>query len=123
VSGRGAGTAWNRDGRGNYWSGYRGFDFDGDGVGEAPHPLVTPYAAIEGANPIARLFLGTPAAAGLDLAARVGLTPGTGERDLHPIVGAPAGHRQAEHQGATGAGMLAMLIVAMAGLAREGSSW
>jgi nitrous oxidase accessory protein len=122
VSGRGAGTAWSSGGRGNHWSGYRGFDFDGDGVGEAPHPLVTPYAAIEGANPFARLFLGTPAAAGLDLAARVGLTPGTAERDPHPIVGAPAADGEVAQQGATAGA--AMLTVAMAALVlRQVSPW
>jgi nitrous oxidase accessory protein len=87
VSGRGATTMWSSSGRGNRWSGYRGFDFDGDGVGDQAYALVTPFAAIEGANPAARLFLGTPAAAGLELAARAGLTPGLGDSDPHPVVG------------------------------------
>ena len=59
------------DGRGNYWSRYRGFDFDGDGIGDAPHPLVGAFERIEGANPAARIFLQSPAAAGLELAARL----------------------------------------------------
>jgi nitrous oxidase accessory protein len=87
VSGRGGTTSWSSGGRGNTWSGYRGFDFDGDGIGESAHPLVTPFAAIEGSNPIARLFLGTPIAAALELAARAGLAPGLGIRDPHPLVG------------------------------------
>lgn len=93
LSGRGATTQWSRGGRGNQWSGYRGFDFDGDGVGESAHPLLTPFAAIEGANPIARLFLGTPASAGLELAARAGLTPGLGDSDPHPVVTAAGGRK------------------------------
>ena len=43
-------------------------------------------AAIEGANPAARLFLQSPAAVGLSLAARAGLAPHGGERDPHPLV-------------------------------------
>jgi len=85
VTGRGAGTRWSVDGLGNRWSGYSGFDFDGDGVGEAPHPLLTPFAAIEGGNPTARLFLQAPAATGLALAARAGIGPGTAEEDPAPI--------------------------------------
>ena len=85
-SGRGDSTGWSDEGRGNAWGGYRGFDFDGDGVGDVAHPLLTPFAAIEGANPIARLFLRTPAAAGLELAARAGLAPSAGARDPHPLV-------------------------------------
>jgi nitrous oxidase accessory protein len=90
VSGGGASTAWSDAGRGNRWSGYQGFDFDGDGVGDAPHALLTPFAAIEGANPIARLFLQTPAAAGLALAARIGLAPGSAEHDPAPLVAVPS---------------------------------
>ena len=71
LSGRDSGTRWSADGRGNYWSRYRGFDFDGDGVGDAPHPLVGPFERLEGANPAARIFLQSPAAAGLEFAARL----------------------------------------------------
>ena len=76
LSGRDSGTRWSIDGRGNAWSGYRGFDFDGDGVGDAPHPILGPFERLEGAVPAARLFLQSPAAAGLALAARLsGRTP------------------------------------------------
>lgn len=57
-------------GRGNLWSGYRGFDFDGDGVGDAPHPLLGSFEKLEGNNPAVRLFLQCPAASALELAAR-----------------------------------------------------
>jgi len=125
VSGGGASTAWSSGGRGNRWSGYRGFDFDGDGVGESAHPLLTAFAAIEGANPIARLFLGTPAAAGLELAARAGLAPGHGERDLHPLVHGPvddADQDAATH--ATGVATLALMTLTLAAFAiREVLPW
>ena len=72
LSGAGSTTRWSAGGRGNYWSRYRGFDFDGDGVGDAPHPLVGAFEKLEGDNPAARIFLQSPAAAGLELAARLG---------------------------------------------------
>src|SRR5581483_8523184 len=64
-------TARSLDGVGNSWDRYRGFDFDGDGIGDAPHPLVGAFERIEGANAAVRLFLQSPAASGLDLAARL----------------------------------------------------
>lgn len=115
VSGRGGATVWSRAGRGNQWSGYRGFDFDGDGIGESSHPLLTPFAAIEGSNPIARLFLGTPAAAGLELAARAGLAPGLGDSDPHPVVGGAGDARQTEPGRQTaGTVTLTLLMFALA---------
>jgi nitrous oxidase accessory protein len=86
LSGRDSGTRWSADGRGNYWSRYRGFDFDGDGIGEAPHPLVGAFERLEGANPAARIFLQSPAAAGLELAARLSGLAATDAIDDRPLV-------------------------------------
>jgi nitrous oxidase accessory protein len=86
LSGRDSGTQWSIDGRGNYWSRYRGFDFDGDGIGDAPHSFVGAFERIEGANPASRIFLQSPAAAGLDLAARLTGRTGDGATDWHPLV-------------------------------------
>jgi len=71
LSGRDSGTRWSIDGRGNAWSRYRGFDFDGDGIGDTPHPILGAFERIEGATPATRLFLRSPAAAGLELAAQL----------------------------------------------------
>ena len=86
LSGRDSGTRWSADGRGNYWSRYRGFDFDGDGIGDAPHPLVGAFERIEGANPAARIFLQSPAAAGLELAARLAGSAANDAIDDRPLV-------------------------------------
>jgi len=75
------------DGRGNYWSRYRGFDFDGDGIGETPHPVVGAFERLEGANAAARLFLQSPAAAGLDLAARLSGDVPFDALDAKPLIG------------------------------------
>ena len=50
--GGGGDSRWSRDGVGNYWSDYRGFDRSGRGVGEIPH--------VEGAA-AGRLLAGDPA--------------------------------------------------------------
>ena len=89
LSGRDGGTRWSIDGRGNFWSRYRGFDFDGDGIGDAPHRVVGAFERIEGATPAARLFLHSPAAAGLELAARLSATPAADGVDDRPLVAEP----------------------------------
>ena len=90
LSGRDSGTRWSIDGRGNSWSRYRGFDFDGDGIGDAPHPLLAPFERLEGAVPAARLFLQSPAAAGLELAARLSGRAPADAIDDRPLVHAAA---------------------------------
>ena len=90
LSGRGSGTAWAVGGRGNYWQRYRGFDFDGDGIGETPHPIVGAFERIEGANAAARIFLRSPAAAGLEMAARLSARPVEDAVDPRPLSAAPA---------------------------------
>jgi nitrous oxidase accessory protein len=87
LSGRDSGTRWSVDGRGNYWSRYRGFDFDGDGIGDAPHPILGAFERLEGANPAARIFLQSPAAAGLELAARLSGAAADDGTDDRPLVG------------------------------------
>ncbi len=93
LSGRDAGTEWSIDGRGNYWSRYAGFDFDGDGVGDSPHGALGAFERLEGALPAARLLLLSPAAAGLALAARLsGQTPADAI-DPKPLVAARSADR------------------------------
>jgi nitrous oxidase accessory protein len=107
LSGRDSGTLWSIGGRGNRWSRYRGFDFDGDGLGDTPHPVVGAYERIEGANPAARLFLQSPAAAGLELAARLA-APAADAVDASPVAVSVA------HQRSTAGPAGALLLVALA---------
>ena len=87
LSGRDSRIRWSIDGRGNTWGRYRGFDFDGDGIGETPHPVVGAFERLEGANAAARLFLQSPAAAGLDLAARLSGDVPFDALDAKPLIG------------------------------------
>ena len=87
-SGRDSTNAWSVAGVGNRWSRYTGFDFDGDGVGESAHSLLRPFERIEGANELARLYLQSPAAGALDLAARAMPASDGASSDEHPLTGA-----------------------------------
>lgn len=59
-------------GRGNYWQAATadGFDLDGDGVFDRPHPASSPLAELARGREGLRLFLGSPAARTLDWAER-----------------------------------------------------
>jgi nitrous oxidase accessory protein len=75
VRAEGAGTSarnqWSRDGRGNFWSSYRGYDADADGVGDLPHRYEPVLNELVRRNPAAQAFLLTPAQLALENAARL----------------------------------------------------
>lgn len=58
---------WSR----NYWGAYRGYDRDGDGVGEVPFRVEAGIDALLQRNPLTQAFLYTPAHAALEIAARM----------------------------------------------------
>jgi nitrous oxidase accessory protein len=86
LSGGASSTRWSENGRGNFWSGYQGLDFDGRGIGREPHAVSSPFAQVEGNNPAARLFLASPAAAALDFAASSILPEEDGAVDRAPLL-------------------------------------
>jgi nitrous oxidase accessory protein len=107
-------TRWSAGGRGNLWDRYRAFDFDEDGVGDVPHPLVGAFEKIEGRQASVRLLLHSPAAAALELAASVGFTLGAGA-DEAPLVrlpdsGATASRRPSPLGAASGILTFAVLL-------------
>jgi nitrous oxidase accessory protein len=65
------GMRWSRDGRGNSWGEYRGFDADGDGIGDVSHRVDAAIEALLQRNPLIQAFLYTPAHLALDAAARM----------------------------------------------------
>lgn len=62
---------WSRDGRGNSWGQYRGFDADRDGIGDVPYTLHDAMDALVRRNPLVQAFLYTPAHLALEAAARM----------------------------------------------------
>lgn len=114
-SGSDSTTVWSRNGIGNRWSRYSGFDFDGDGVGESPHQLLRPFEQIEASNELARLYLQSPAAGALDLAARSTSQARAGSVDPYPLtstVDAGAGSSRAarDRRGWLGGALMIVLL-------------
>lgn len=61
-------AVWSIAGRGNYWSDYRGYDADGDGVGDEPYRPEPPFAGALADDPTLRLFQFTLAQHAIDMA-------------------------------------------------------
>ncbi len=74
-----AGVALASEGRGNYWSDYRGYDLDGDGVGDIPYRLTSLFARLSRERPLASAFLYTLAHEALGVAERLFPLIGAGE--------------------------------------------
>lgn len=62
------GAVWTIDGRGNYWSDYRGYDADGDGVGDRAYEPRPPFAGRLGRDDDLRVFQFTLAQQAIDVA-------------------------------------------------------
>jgi nitrous oxidase accessory protein len=123
VSGNASSNRFAESGRGNRWDGYRGFDFDGDGVGDSPHPLLGAFEKLEGNNPAIRLFLQSPAAGALELAARAIPPARDDATDPSPLTGrsAAANGRPARDNGRAWTGLFAGSVLSLlAGLALAG---
>lgn len=66
-----AGMRWSRDGIGNSWSEYRGYDANRDGIGDLPHRVEHAMDAVIARSPLAQAFLYTPAHLAFEAAARM----------------------------------------------------
>jgi nitrous oxidase accessory protein len=85
------GNDWSRDGWGNYWSDYAGFDADGDQVGDLVYRSTSLYENLMEQYPELRLFQLSPATDALDLAARAFpvFQPRAKMADEHPLMAPP----------------------------------
>jgi nitrous oxidase accessory protein len=116
ISGGASSTRWTEAGRGNFWSGYAGLDFEGRGIGRQPRPVASPFARIEGNNPAARLFFASPAASALDFAASTVVPEADGEVDRAPLVRRP--HRQSSSR-RPAAGFIALAVAGVLAVRRR----
>jgi nitrous oxidase accessory protein len=82
---------WSRDGWGNYWSDYAGFDADGDRVGDIVYRSTSLYENLMEEYPELRLFQLSPATDALDLAAKAFpiFQPRSKMADEHPLMAPP----------------------------------
>jgi nitrous oxidase accessory protein len=82
---------WSHDGKGNYWSNYRGFDADGDGVGEMQFQVEDLTERVINRSSSARAFLYTPSHLALESAIRMFpiFRPAPLLTDGHPVTELP----------------------------------
>ena len=59
---------WNADNRGNYWSDYRGFDENSDGLGDTPYKSEKLFEDIIDRNKTLRIFIYSPVTKAIELA-------------------------------------------------------
>ncbi|HEV2667694.1 MAG TPA: nitrous oxide reductase family maturation protein NosD, partial [Blastocatellia bacterium] len=87
LVGKRSDTRWQEGGRGNYWSDYRGYDLDGDGVGDVAHKVQNVFEYLEGNYPRLRLYLSSPAAQALAAAENsFPIIKGSSEKDGAPLM-------------------------------------
>ena len=61
---------FSKDGRGNFWSDYAGFDLENDGVGDLPHAPRSLFRNLLAREPNLRIFVHSPAQQAIELTAR-----------------------------------------------------
>lgn len=61
---------FSRDGQGNFWSDYPGFDRDGDGLGDLPYESRSLFESLLAREPNLRLFVHSPAQQAVEFAGR-----------------------------------------------------
>jgi nitrous oxidase accessory protein len=83
VAGAGdaASIEWSEGGRGNYWDDYKGYDLDGDGIGDAPYRRSRGFAALAAKEPLLGVFFGSPLQRAVD-----GLDPEAQALDARPQI-------------------------------------
>lgn len=80
-------TKWSENGRGNFWSGYDGYDMNEDGRGDVPQPVQNVFEYIEGNYPRLQIYLNSPAAKALSVAERTfPVLRGSQELDSAPLM-------------------------------------
>jgi nitrous oxidase accessory protein len=70
VDSKNSQTVWATEAGGSHWSDYRGYDLDGDGIGDIPHKIQNVFQVMEAKVPEIRFYLNSPAAEILELAER-----------------------------------------------------
>ena len=87
LIGKSTTTKWSENGRGNFWSGYDGYDMNEDGRGDVPQRVQDIFEYIEGNHPRLQIYLDSPAAKALAAAERTfPVLKGSQEVDAAPLM-------------------------------------
>jgi nitrous oxidase accessory protein len=70
VDSKNSEISWANEKGGNHWSDYKGYDLDGDGLGDVPHKIQSVFQVLETDIPEVRYYLNSPAAEILEMAER-----------------------------------------------------
>ncbi|MGH7599442.1 MAG: YwiC-like family protein [bacterium] len=80
-------THWSKNGKGNYWSAYDGYDLDYDSIGDIPMKIQNVFDYLEGQHPNLRLYLYSPVSQALAVAAKAfPIIEINQEVDEHPLM-------------------------------------
>ena len=87
LVGKSTTTKWSENGRGNFWSGYDGYDMNEDGRGDVVQRVQDVFEYIEGNHPRLQIYLDSPAAKALAIAERTfPVLKGSQEIDGAPLM-------------------------------------
>ena len=87
IVGKTSNIRWDRDGTGNYWSDYKGYDLDGNGRGDVAFRIQNLFEHLEGNRPRLRLYFFSPVADALAAAEHsFPLIRGSREFDHYPLM-------------------------------------
>jgi len=112
------GNDFTVEGRGNFWSDYRGYDLDEDGLGDVPYRAESLFENLVDRETKLRLFLYGPAQQAIELAARAvpAIQPVPKLTDTHPLM-APVPVRAASLPVPSGRPLAAVSAALLAGCA------
>jgi nitrous oxidase accessory protein len=87
IIGKASNIRWDRDGAGNYWSDYKGYDLDGNGVGDVQFRIQNLFEHLEGNRPRLQIYFFSPASQALAAAEQsFPLIEGSHEFDHYPLM-------------------------------------
>ena len=87
LVGKQTNTQWSANGRGNFWSGYDGYDVNEDGCGDVPQRVQDVFEYLEGNHPRLQIYLDSPAARALAVAEKTfPVFKGSDEADRAPLM-------------------------------------